>query len=81
MFNLQILNIINKLTDFGNSFFDKTFGILNNMQGALKGVVAVALLVILGVGVLTLLKKSFKIFGIVILAIVILIAVGILMNI
>ncbi len=81
MFNLQILNIINKLTDFGNSFFDKTFGILNNMQGALKGVVAVALLVILGVGVLTLLKKSFKIFGIVILAIVILIAVGLLMNI
>lgn len=80
MLRLHFLNIVDKLTDFGNNFFDKTFGILNGMHGALKGVVAVALLVILGVGILSLLKKSFKIFGFIILAIAILIMIGLLMN-
>ncbi len=80
MLSLWFLNIINKLTDFGNSFFDKTFGILNNLHGVFKGVIAIVLLVLIGLGILTILKKSFKIFGIVIMALAILIVVGLLLN-
>ena len=80
LFNMMFLNCFNKIQDFGNNFFDNIFMPLYTLPGFIKGVVAIIILGLMAIGVLTLLKKSLKIFGIIISVVVIIILVSLLLN-
>lgn len=69
-------SLLQKIVEFGNNIYDKTFGLLNSLPGVVKGLVSCFLLVIMITGLITFLKKSFKVFGIVILALLILVIIG-----
>lgn len=80
LFSIVFLNCFKKIQDFGNNIFDNIFMPLYNLPGFIKGIVAIIILGLMAIGVLTLLKKSFKIFGIIISVVIIAILVSLLLN-
>lgn len=63
--------IIQQISDFGNEVFSKTVGILNELPGTAAGLASVVLILLAAVGTFTLLKKSFKFFGIILLIVLV----------
>lgn len=68
------MKVINKISEFGNNFFDWLVEGVLPLPGIIKGFFVIVVFLLVLVGVLSLLKKSLKVFGIIlsIIAIVIL---------
>lgn len=70
------MNIFSKISDIGNSFFDLISKWIIPLPGIVKGVISLTVLCLIAIGIITLLKKSFKVFGIILLVVVIIIFVS-----
>ena len=68
------MKVINKISEFGNNFFDWLVEGVLPLPGIIKGFLVIVVFLLVLVGVLSLLRKSLKVFGIIlsIIAIVIL---------
>jgi hypothetical protein len=68
------MKVINKISEFGNNFFDWLVEGVLPLPGIIKGFLVIVVFLLVLVGILSLLKKSLKIFGIIlsIIAIIIL---------
>jgi hypothetical protein len=68
------MKVINKISELGNNFFDWLVEGVLPLPGIIKGFLVIVVFLLVLVGVLSLLKKSLKIFGIIlsIIAIIIL---------
>ena len=75
MIGTSISEIIQKVSDFGNDIYEKTVGFLGNLPGVACGIATVLFLALAAIGLLSLLKKSFKVFGIIFVVIVALIII------
>lgn len=70
------MNIFNKVSELGNTFFDWLVKWVVPLPGIIKGFVVIVALLLIIVGVISLLKKSFKVFGVILLIITIMILVS-----
>ena len=70
------MEIIKKISEFGDSFFEWILKGIIPLPGIVKGIIVIVVLVLVAIGILTLLKKSFKVFGIILLAILTIIIVS-----
>ena len=60
------MKVINKISELGNNFFDWLVEGVLPLPGIIKGFLVIVVFLLVLVGVLSLLKKSLKIFGIII---------------
>lgn len=74
------MNIINKISEIGDAFFNLISQWIIPLPGIIKGFIALVVLALVAIGVLTLLKKSFKIFGIILLGVFVVILVSVIFN-
>lgn len=74
------MNVINKISEIGNSFFDLVSKWIIPLPGIVKGFIVLVVLCLVTIGIITLLKKSFKIFGIILLVIAIIIFASSIFN-
>lgn len=74
------MEVMNKISEFGNNFFDWVVEGILPLPGIIKGVIVIVVLLLVVVGIMSLLKKSFKIFGIILLIIFIAILVSGLLS-
>lgn len=74
------MNCINKISELGNSFFDLVSQWIIPLPGILKGFITLVFLGLVAMGILSLLKKSLKVFGFILLAIAVFIFVSTILN-
>ena len=74
------MKAINKISDIGEAFFKLISEWIIPLPGVVKGFIALVVLGLVAIGILTLLKKSFKIFGIILLVIFIVIFASAIFN-
>lgn len=75
-----MLDFLKRIPEFGNELYDKTIGIMDSMPGVIKGILAVTILFFLVIGILTMLKKAFKVFGIILIAVAIVFIAGLILR-
>ena len=61
------MNVINRISELGNKFFDWVLKGIIPLPGIVKGVIVIITFALVAIGILSLLKKSFKVFGIILL--------------
>ena len=74
------MKVINKISEIGNAFFNLISEWIIPLPGIIKGFIALVVLGLVAIGILTLLKKSFKIFGIILLVVFIVIFASAIFN-
>jgi hypothetical protein len=74
------MKVINKISELGNNFFDWLVEGVLPLPGIIKGFLVIVVFLLVLVGVLSLLKKSLKIFGIILSIIVIIILCSMLLK-
>lgn len=74
------MKVINKISEIGEAFFNLISEWILPLPGIVKGFVALVVLGLVAIGILTLLKKSFKIFGIILLVVFIIIFASAILN-
>ncbi|MBQ4570689.1 MAG: hypothetical protein IJB21_03240 [Bacilli bacterium] len=74
------MKVINKISEIGEAFFNLISEWILPLPGIVKGFIALVVLGLVAIGILTLLKKSFKIFGIILLAVFIIIFASAILN-
>lgn len=71
----KAMEIIQKISDFGNKIYDYSIGWIASLSGLAKGWVAIGVVFLMVIGALTLFKKSFKIVGIIFIVALVVVAV------
>lgn len=71
----KAMEIIQKISDFGNKIYDYSIGWISSLSGLAKGWVAIGVVFLMIVGALTLFKKSFKLVGIIFIIAIAVVAV------
>lgn len=74
------MKVINKISEIGDAFFSLISEWIIPLPGIVKGFVALVVLGLVSMGILTLLKKSFKIFGIILFVVFIIIFASVIFN-
>ena len=74
------MSVIEKISEFGNSFFEWLIKGIVPLPGVIKGVIVIVTFLLISIGIFTLLKKSFKVFGIILLAIFIVVLVSMFLT-
>ena len=74
------MKVINKISELGNNFFDWLVEGVLPLPGIIKGFLVIVVFLLVLVGVLSLLKKSLKVFGIILSIIVIIILCSMLFK-
>ena len=74
------MKVINKISEIGEAFFNLISEWILPLPGIVKGFIALVVLGLVAIGILTLLKKSFKIFGIILLVVFIIIFAYAILN-
>lgn len=74
------MKVINKISEIGEAFFNLISEWILPLPGIVKGFIALVVLGLVAIGILTLLKKSFKIFGIILLVVFIIIFASAILN-
>ncbi len=74
------MEFFNKISEFGNKFFEWLVEGVLPLPGIIKGFVVIVAMLLILVGVLSLLKKSLKVFGIILSIVAIVILVSYLFN-
>ena len=69
------MNVINKISQLGNDFFNWLVDGVLPLPGIVKGIIVIVLFCLVFIGFLTLLKKSLKVFGVIALVIVLIILI------
>lgn len=73
---LTFAETIEKISSFGQNVFDKTIGFIQSLpSGTAQGLASLLLIILAAIGVLTLFKKSFKVFGTIIGIVIVLIII------
>ncbi len=67
----MILSFFDKLTEFGENIYKYTIGFLSDLPAFGRAILTILLMVLAALGLLSLLKKSFKIFGLIIIGIIV----------
>lgn len=74
------MKVINKISEIGEAFFNLISEWILPLPGIVKGFISLVVLGLVAIGILTLLKKSFKIFGIILLVVFIIIFASAILN-
>ena len=69
------MNVINKISQLGNDFFNWLVDGVLPLPGIVKGIIVIVLFCLIVVGFLTLLKKSLKVFGMITIIVILLILI------
>ena len=74
------MNCINKISELGDSFFNWVLNVIIPLPGIIKGFITIVVFTLVALGILSLLRKSFKIFGIILLVIFVIVLVSMLTS-
>lgn len=74
------MNCINKISELGDSFFNWVLNGIIPLPGIIKGFITIVVFTLVALGILSLLRKSFKIFGIILLVIFVIALVSMLTS-
>lgn len=69
-----------EILEISNGIFENTIGILNRLPGLLKDIMTLVILCLIVIGIITLLRKSFKFFGLIIMILIAVFVFGLLAN-